>query len=173
MIRKVQILLILVALVIPVSAQEIQQRGSIRLAMVSESKPVSGGSVTLYFLPDQADMDNLEKLAKEAAEMRCQKVTKDVDADGVALFLNLEPGNYLLVQEKAAVGYYPIKSFCISLPMHIGENPIYDIEATPKLEKLPGSKLPQTGLILWPAWALIGFGILAMGAGIMIEKRKQ
>ena len=173
MIRKLQILLMLVALVIPVSAQENQQRGSIRLTLACESQPVNGGSVALYYLPDQIATDNMDKLVNEVEKMKCRKVTQMVDDAGAVLFADLASGNYLLVQETAAEGYYPIKSFCVRLPMHIGGNSIYDIEAAPKLEKLPGDKLPQTGLILWPAWVLVGFGTLAIGAGIAIGKRKQ
>jgi hypothetical protein len=173
MARKLLMLLMMILLAIPVSAGEVQQEGSIRLTMASESEPVAGGSVSLYLLPEQADTEKPERLAVDAAVRRYRSRTQIVDGNGIVLFTELEPGIYLLVQEEAAAGYYPMKPFCVSLPLYIGGNAVYDIDGAPKLEQLPGHKLPQTGLNRWPVWLLAGLGTAMVGVGSVIIKKEQ
>lgn len=54
---------------------------------------------------------------------------------GVATFGNLECGLYLIEQSEDTLDYYPINSFLVSLPMLIGDEYVYDINATPKVER--------------------------------------
>lgn len=54
---------------------------------------------------------------------------------GVAKFPNLPCGLYIIEQYEPIPGYFPINSFLVSIPMLIGDGYVYDINATPKIEK--------------------------------------
>lgn len=54
---------------------------------------------------------------------------------GYAKFPNLACGLYIIEQFDVIPGYYPINSFLVSIPMLIGNEYVYDINATPKIEQ--------------------------------------
>lgn len=172
MIRKLLIFLMLTVLIVPMTAFAAERTGSIRLTMHHGSDAVPGGTVTLYCITGWEDMTDPQKLAASAADAGLPGTTRQVGTDGRIVYEDLEPGQYLLVQKAAAEGYLSMKPFCVSLPMSVGGELIYHIDASPKLELVPSEKLPQTGLLVWPAWVLLGAGAMLIGIGIFSEKQK-
>lgn len=65
---------------------------------------------------------------------------------GTASFTKLDCGLYMIEQVDDISGYFPINSFLVSLPMLIGDEYVYDINASPKMESLsptnPGYRPP-------------------------------
>ncbi|MEW4411835.1 SpaA isopeptide-forming pilin-related protein [Clostridium sp. AN503] len=69
------------------------------------------------------------------------------DADGKAVFAELEAGMYLAKQTAAKNGYYTMKPFLIPVPMmeEDGSGWNYKIEARPKIERHTGGNTPDGG----------------------------
>lgn len=65
------------------------------------------------------------------------------NTNGLAVFMNLKTGLYLVRQTKAASGYYPASPFLVSVPMTINSEWIYDVKASPKAEATAESKERQ------------------------------
>lgn len=168
--RRIWCLLLLVFL-LPGRAAAAQE-GSLRLTMRINGDPVSGGTVVLYDVTDLAPDSDAEQLARYARLKLEPLQTGYVNGEGEVRFDSLPPGRYLLVQEEASAGCLPLRPFLFSVPIRIGDETVYQIEAAPKLSPLPNSSLPQTGQILWPIWALGGMGILLLGIGILIGKKE-
>jgi len=172
MIKKIWIFLILAALTVPMRVFAAEESCSIRLTMHCGSNPVPGGTVTLYCITGWADTADPEKLSEAVAARGLYGTTGQVSEGGCLEYQDLEPGQYLLVQSKAAEGYQSMKPFCVSVPMSIGGKLIYHIDAKPKLEPVPGEKLPQTGQLIWPVWLLLGTGTFLVGIGLLTGKRR-
>lgn len=170
MYRKLFVILSLLFLM-PIRAFALQQ-GSIEVAMEYGGKTVSGGTVTLYEIGDWSETADAEILAEYADKMNIPGTTKKVGEDGKARFPKLAPGHYLVVQHEAPAGFLPMNPFCISIPMTVGGKLIYDVQATPKLQRLPEPQLPQTGQLIWPIWVLLGSGFGLIGLGYLLQKRK-
>lgn len=131
---------------------------------------VPGGTVTLYRVADvkkennadfsfvltgsfsgsNARLDTLDaalaqQLADYAAAQPLGGETKDIGADGRAVFENLTPGLFLLVQHTAAEGYYAVKPFLVSIPLEEADGSYtYAVDATPKMELLNKEPVPDT-----------------------------
>ena len=164
MIRKWCVMLFAL-LVIPISCGATGAGGCIRLQMSYNGQPVPGGSVALYLVDEISEEYNLGIVKTPISSLGAPIQTKSVDDQGMVIFSGLDAGQYLLVQTEAARGYYPIKSFLITITSSLDV-----IEASPKLE--PMKKLPQTGQLVWPAWVLLGFGTILIGLGIICRKRE-
>lgn len=162
--------LILFLVALPVSAQE--AGGSIRLYMYCQGKPVAGGAVTIYNVSNMDLSDTPEQLLQQLPASGSTGKTAVIGDDGTACFTNLEKGYYLLVQETAPKGYFAMRPFFVSIPSEIDDQAQYHIEAHPKLQQIPEENLPQTGQLQWPAWLLAGMGLVAMGMGTLLLKRK-
>lgn len=126
----------------------------------------------MYCVTDLEDTTDPERMAAEVLNWELPGTVREVGSDGYVEFSDLSPGQYLLVQLEAANGFLPMKPFCVSLPMWLEETLTYQIDAAPKLEPVPGEKLPQTGLLIWPAWVLLGTGALLVGIGAFARKRE-
>lgn len=170
--RRMYILIVLMLAVIPITVFAAQQKGSIQLTMRHSSETVSGGTVTLYCVTDLSGAEDPQALAEYARYMGIPGTTRPVGTDGKVTFSDLEPGYYLLVQEEAAAGYRRMNPFCVSVPMAVGEELLYDIGAAPKLERIPEENLPQTGQLIWPIWILLGGGLGLIGMGLLLQKRQ-
>ena len=198
--KMILVILIISVLGIPVAAYEVpdlNRQGSIRISMRYDGNPVSGGEITLYrvgdiheddgnysfvlsqdFVSSGISLENLQSasVAKEAAAFASKQgitgSTKQIDAEGQAVFNKLKPGLYLAVQKKAAQGYERTQPFFISLPMLISDAYSYQVDAGPKVSPVPEKpkpELPQTGQSGWPIWTF-----LLSGAGlILLTKRKK
>ncbi|MCR6545064.1 Cna B-type domain-containing protein [Dehalobacterium formicoaceticum] len=91
-------------------------------------------------LHDLNDEGLAQHLAVFAAEQGLTGIRKTSGREGSVTFDTLDPGLYLVVQRGSVSGYYAISPFLVALPMLSGDGVslIYDVEATPKVEKRPG-----------------------------------
>lgn len=172
MIRRLGLIMTILVMIVPLTVFSAGERGSIRVRMRYEDVAVPGGAVALYALSDEDDTGDPQTLWERAETSGQSALVIPVGSDGEVIFENLEPGGYLLVQPKAAEGFLPIKPFCVRIPMHMNGEMMYHIDATPKIETKPETKLPQTGLLTWPAYFLLALGTAVAGAGILMSKRK-
>jgi LPXTG-motif cell wall-anchored protein len=78
----------------------------------------------------------------------------------------------LLAQEQTPSGFRQMNPFLVSVPITVNGQIRYNINAFPKLEKIREEKLPQTGQRKQQVWALMGGGIVLIGLGIHLRKRK-
>ena len=162
---------VLMLFAIPISCLAAENRGYIRLTMAYDGQTVAGGTVTLYDVSNcPEEIDPLEMLVY-VKELGIPGVEKQVSASGQVIFNDLPAGYYLLVQQKAAKGYYPMNPFLIRLAVAPGGSQVTCIDAAPKLA--PEKKLPQTGQLIWPAWVFIGGGGLFIGIGLFHRKETK
>lgn len=78
-------------------------------------------------------------------------ILKMVGEDGRAVFPDLSPGVYLVLQTETAGGYEKIRPFFVTIPMAQGDGWSYEITACPKAEKTPGDDgNPDTGQAVGP-----------------------
>lgn len=170
--KKNWIILVLVLLWLPVSAQAIEKCCSIRMTMRCNGVSIPGGTMTLYHVSDWDLTMEPEEMAVYAGKNGIKGTTLPVNNEGQVLFSDLQPGDYLLVQWEPAEGYLKMNPFRISLPMAVNGNLVYDIEAAPKLEQIPSEKLPQTGQMKWPVWIFLGLGLNLIGVGCWVNRRE-
>ena len=140
---------------------DLTKDGSIHVTMRCEGEEVPGGTLTLYrvgevqeesdnfsfrltedFAGSEAALDKLDAalasaLKNYARDEDLEGVTADIDREGRAAFTGLKAGLYLLVQEKAAPGYYKADPFLVTLPMAEDGEYVYDVDASPKVEEKP------------------------------------
>lgn len=155
---------------LPVTCLATEIRGNIRLKMAYHGVTVPGGTVVLYDVstcPKEMSPEELTDFMKNTSALG---ESRQIDGSGTANFENLRPGVYLLTQKVPADGYLTMKPFCVSLPITVNGKLIYEINAAPKLQ--PKDKLPQTGQLVWPAWAFIGMGLTFIGIGLSNLKRE-
>lgn len=180
---------------------DLTREGSVTVSMTYGGRPVSGGTLTMYRAGDVAENDGdysfplsaafagsrvsleniqsdwlAEQLADYAEENAVSGVTANIGDTGKAVFRNVTPGLYLLVQSKAAQGYLAADPFLVSVPMMENGVYIYDVDASPKTElertaatptptKPNSPKLPQTGQLNWPipVFVLLGLSLYVVG----------
>lgn len=164
------VLLVLLAVTVPVSAREVpnlQIRGFLKLQMVFDSKPLDGGSLSLYRVgtpvlsggnaiftlvdtlsngPDLSDLDSPE-LARQLAALAIEKNLSSLEASithGSADFSNLECGLYVVTQQssQATPGFDAIQPFLISLPQWLNGTYVYNLTAAPKVSLEPLETIP-------------------------------
>ena len=157
-------------LVMPLTSVAAENGGYIRLTMAYNGQTVTGGSVTLYDVSDTPEDIGPPEMILYAKELGIPGTEKKVDTSGQVIFDGLSAGKYLLVQQKAAEGFYPMNPFLIQLPLESDGIQVGCIEAAPKLE--PEKKLPQTGQLIWPAWMMLSLGIAFAGIGIFSWNRE-
>ena len=191
---------------------DLDRSGSVAMSCTYQGKPVSGGDLRLYrvadveeddgnyyfrLLPELLEGGRLDQKALEAPDLAKRiaaspklgkaEQTAVFDAKGQALFSDLKPGLYLLIQEKPAVGYEKMLPVLVSLPWYDTETEsyLYDIDATVKPETArnatpaptpvpkPDPKLPQTGQLKWPVpvLAACGFALLLLGTELLVSDR--
>lgn len=184
--------------------------------MTYKKKPVSGGKLALYrvgdvheddgnysFVPAEGitgfTFDNVQsadlaaKLAKYVSTKKISAIkTVTVSSKGTAVFKDLTPGLYLVVQKTAASGYGKASPFLVSLPYLDGEEYVYDVKADPKTELEPtvkptgappteapssdtpsGNRLAQTGQLWWPVPLLICAGLACIVLGLLRRRKNS
>lgn len=187
---------------------ELDHPGSINISMRCGNFAVPGGTLTLYRVGDIHEEDGnysfvpsasftgcvdvfddiqspalAQKLADYAKENKIPCRTLDINERGKITF-NVEPGLYLLVQEKAAEGYLPASPFLVSVPMNEDGSYIYDVDASPKVEleeaplptPTPTPKPPtlaQTGQLNWPVPVLAILGLCLFSLGWLMRFGKK
>jgi len=154
-------------------------------------------------LGDLSDTSLSENLGIYVAENAIRGTTIGIADDGMADFSELALGLYLFVQDEAADGYQAISSFLISVPMDVNGSWVYDVDATPKMERLTASSaeseektgtsstpsgdtvvvntgssvadstLPQTGMLLAPIAALAIVGVLLFAIGWRLVNTRE
>ena len=199
---------------------DMSRQGSICITMLDGETRVPGGKVTVYrvgqiqdvdgdyifiltdeYAGSQVSLEDLQSkaaakaLADYAAESDLQGEEESIDKNGDVSFPDLELGLYLIVQTKAADGYYPADPFLVSVPMYDGTRYLYDVVATPKVELTEAPeetteateatepeettkptettpptepeepKLPQTGQTNWPIPILAVAGLVLIAFG--------
>lgn len=184
---------------------ESEETGSISIQLSDGEQKVSDGSLTIYQVAEVTERDgaysfeyttewekclsDLEdfqsgKLAKEFEEYAQRHVihgeTLMIANNEKVVFEGLKAGLYLISQKDASKGYEKINPFLVVLPVKVGEEWIYNIDASPKIdltEEVPSSDettgttestLPQTGQMNWPipVLAITGMTLFAIGWGL-------
>lgn len=199
---------------------DLTRNGSISVTMQdSDNKEaISGGTLTLYqagtvkvengfsfvlteaFEGSRQDLTELsadlaENLASYAQTENIDGQSVSVGENGIALFEDLKPGLYLIVQTEAADGFQAVSPFLVSIPENNGDGYIYDVDATPKMSAVspvpsepsdsadtpkpaqskPTGTLPQTGQLNWPVpvLTLCGLLIFTVGWRLYFSKRGE
>ena len=198
-----------------VSAHEVPdltRKGSIAFCMDWEGEPLTGGTLTMYRVGDIVEDDGnysfaavpglknqvpddlndpalAASMVAAAENAGLESITVSVE-NGEAVFTDVAPGLYVVIQKKAAEGFSPLSPFFISMPQFRDGRYEYDIAADPKVSlepepteptqpkptepKPPVPSLPQTGQLNWPVpiLAAAGFGLFLAG-GILCSGRKK
>lgn len=188
------------------------RRGSITVTVkdTETKKPVSGGSLELYQVADvrvddwnftfryteefsDCKLELVDVQSAELAEGLAEYVVSKkmsgrevrVGENGKAVFSNLDPGLYLIMQPSAAKGYFELNPFLVTIPFNEEGKLLYDVNASPKAgtagrlpesvkpEKPGGSKLPQTGQLWWPVPLLAVAGIFFALLGWMVKRNHE
>ncbi len=183
--RKMLCLLMLpVLLFIAPRAAAAENRGSIQIRLDAGDLAVTNGAVTLYQVGtcmedgyritdgfgggivrfEDASSDNLALwLAESAGETG---VTMLLDADGNAVFSDLEEGLYMLVQTARMDGFYPIVPILLTVPqegnwaVQVYRNPLPIV-----------TEIPKTGQTMIPYFGVLG--MILSGSGLIMCMKKQ
>lgn len=176
---------ILIGAVPVVAAAE--NRGSIQVKLDTGELPVIHGAVTLYQVgvkvedgyritegfgggivrQEGADSDKLAQwLAESAGEAGMPML---LDADGAAVFSELEEGLYMLIQTERTDGFYPIYPVLLTIP----DNGAWDVQI--QREPVPVvTELPKTGQSPAPFLGVLGMIFSSMGLLLCaVKNRKQ
>ena len=176
-------LLLLLAGMIPV-VRAAENYGSIRVKLDAQDLAVTNGAVTLYQVGNRveegyritesfgggivhiedAESANLAKWLAETAEV--EGMTMLLDADGNAVFSDLEQGLYMLVQTERMDGFYPILPVLISIPQEDLWNVEFYRQPVPIV-----TEIPKTGQSPIPFFGLLGMVLSA--AGLLICGKKM
>ncbi len=168
---------------------DMNQSGSISITMRYKGETVSGGELTIYqvgniheddgnysfvlaedFANASVSLENVqsavaaENLSDFAKQQKLPGQTEPISKKGTVMFENLQPALYLIVQRKAAQGYYAVNPFFVSLPMLESGNYSYHVDAGPKVSPIPkpdNPEIPETGQSGWPIW-VFGFSAAAL-----------
>ena len=183
--RKSILLLCMAALLLTLSpvAMADDGRGSIRVKLDTGDIPVINGAVTLYQVgikveegyritegfgggivrKSDADSEKLALWLAESAEE--QGMPMLLDADGNAVFSELEQGLYMLVQTERVDGFYPIYPVLVTVPQEDNWNPQIRREPVPVV-----TELPKTGQSPIPFLGVLG--MLLSSAGLLLCRKK-
>lgn len=194
------------------------RRGSISVEMKYGGEAVTGGTLTIYQVGQIQDDDGDFQFVKTAAMEQYTGNYDDIshaglseelavfvkehhipacatvkNADGKAVFTDLELGLYLIVQTEASEGYEPLNPFLVSLPMNEGGQYVYEVNAEGKFQlrqepeptepskpteptepaKPSEPTLPQTGQLNWPIPVLAVSGLLLFSLGWKLRFEKE
>lgn len=121
--------------------------GSLTAYLVAKAREDDGNNDFVYVEPfgkagEIVDADTINNAEAGAPNMAAELEEKagaggktvSVGSNGRAVFTGLELGLYLIVQDKPAAGYEPIRSFLVTVPMWDGEKLVYDVNASPKAD---------------------------------------
>ncbi len=141
---------------------DLSREGSITLTMTCGSETVAGGEMTVYRvgdivetggsyrfvltdefaaggveLSDLSSSETASALADYALAQGLAGTVKTIGNDGTVAFESLKPGLYLVVQNRAASGYYAALPFLVTVPMYEETTASweYAVTAVPKPER--------------------------------------
>ena len=197
-----------------VSAHEVPdltQKGSIAFCMDWEGVPLNGGTLTMYRVGDIVEDDGdysfaavpglknpvpddlndpalAASMVAAAENAGLESITVSVE-NGEAVFTDVAPGLYVVIQKKAAEGFSPLSPFFISMPQFRDGRYEYDIAADPKVSlepepteptqpkptepKPPVPSLPQTGQLWWPVPVLFCAGLVLILFGLIRRREEE
>ena len=175
--------ILMVALPVTASAENL---GSIQVQLDAGELPVINGAVTLYQVgvkvengyritegfgggivkQEDADSDKLAQwLAESAGEAGMSML---LDADGVAVFPDLEEGLYMLIQTQRMDGFYPIYPILLTVP----DETVWDIQI--HREPVPVvTELPKTGQSPIPFLGVLGMIFSSVGLLLCARKNRK
>ena len=180
-VRKVIASLVLLCAVsgLATGAKAAETYGSIRVKLDAGDLAVTNGAVTLYQVgyrvedgyriaenfgggmvrQQDADSANLAQWLAESADE--SGMTMLLDADGNAIFSELEEGLYILVQTERMDGFYPIRPMLLSVPqqeqwnLEIYRQPVPVVTEIPRTGQSPAPFLGILGMILSSAGLIL------------------
>ena len=184
---------------------DLQRTGSIRVQLLDHGVPIPGCSLTAFqageivlkngvwqygltkeFAGSGASLDHLQDpqlasdLAAWAQRRNLPGITSASNPDGEIVFPDLKPGLYLLIQREAPAGYLPVEPFLVTVPIQVGTEWIYDVDATPKTSVTPDlpdkpdePDIPQTGQLRWPVPVLAFAGVVLFALGWVLYVKKD
>ena len=171
-------------LAVPVAAAE--TRGSVQVQLEAGDLAVTNGAVTLYQVgikaeegyritegfgggiirQDDADSDTLAMwLAESAGEAG---MTMLLDADGTAVFSELEEGLYMLIQTERMDGFYPIHPVLLTIPQESN----WDVQILRQPVPVV-TEIPKTGQSPIPLLGILGMILSAAGLFICAGKERK
>lgn len=180
------LLWLILRLTIPTAASE--NLGTITLKLNVGDLPVTNGSFTLCRVGSKSsdgyrireefgggfvrEEDALSPHLAQWMERYAGEngVTKLMDADGDAVFSEVEEGLYLVLQRELTDGFYPIQSFLLTMPSEGRQNVTVNLEPLPRV-----MASPATGQDPAPILGLLGMGLSAVGLVLCVGdwKRKK
>ena len=171
-------------MVTPAAAAE--NRGSVRVRLDTGELPVIHGAVNLYQVGIRTEEGyriteafgggivrqedkNSDKLAQWLAESaEAAGIQMLLDADGRALFPELEEGLYMLAQTERTDGFYPIYPVLLTIPDGENWNVTINRQPVPVV-----TELPKTGQSLLPFLGIMGKVFSSLGLLLCIVKSKK
>lgn len=169
----------------PVAAAA-ETRGSVQVRLDAGDMPVINGAVTLYQVGIKVEEGyriteafgggivrqqdrNSEKLAQWLAESAdASGMQLLLDADGKAVFSELEEGLYLLAQTERIDGFYPIYPVLLTIP----DGEIWDVQIC-RAPVPVVTEIPQTGQSPIPFFGLLGMFLSSAGLLLCVRKNKK
>ena len=186
--RKTLWLLCIAACLMTVSPMEAaaEKRGSIQVNLETGDMPVINGAVTLYQVgievedgyritegfgggivrQDEADSQKLAQWLAESAGENGMSLL--LDADGTAVFTELEEGLYILVQTERVDGFYPIYPVLLTVPSEDQWNIEICREPVPVV-----TELPKTGQSPIPYFGVLGMILSSLGLLVCVRKNRK
>ena len=176
------VLLCVLAGVVP-AAKAAEAYGSVRVKLDAQDLAVTNGAVTLYQVgyrvedgyriaesfgggiirQQDADSTHLAQWLAESAEEN--GITMLLDADGNAIFSDLEEGLYILVQTERMDGFYSILPVLLTIPE--GDQWNLDVYRQP----VPVvTEIPKTGQSPAPFFGILG--MILSSAGLILCSKK-
>ncbi len=182
--RKILVFLMLLAILTVPSAAAAENRGSIQIQLDAGDLAVTNGAVTLYQVgtrveegyriaegfgggivrQEDADSENLAQWLAESAGKN--GVTMLLDADGNAVFSDLEEGLYMLVQTQWMDGFYPIRPMLLTVPREGNWDVLEYRNPVPII-----TEIPKTGQTSLPYFGVMG--MIISGSGLILCAKKQ
>lgn len=163
-----------------------ETRGSIQVRLDAGDMPVINGAVTLYQVgikveegyritegfgggmirQEDAYSEKLAQWLAESADAAGMQML--LDADGNAVFSELEEGLYLLAQTERIDGFYPIYPVLLTIPDgEVWDIPVYRAPVPVVTE------IPQTGQSPVPFFGVLGMFLSSIGLLLCARKNKK
>lgn len=174
--RGIGLVLAVLVLTLSIRASAAEVRGSVEVKLDAGELPVTNGAVTMYLVGircedgyrvldrygggilRQEDLDS-DHLALWLAELAGGGTCHLLDVEGRVVFSNLEEGLYLLKQTERMDGFYPFRSFLVTVP----EGGQWDLQVSPSVLPI-APEPPKTGdlqtLLTILAMLLSGMGLI-------------
>ena len=187
------------------------RKGTITVEMKYNGNDVPGGALTAYRVGEVQEnngdysfvktagmegfngsyenigsADLAEAVADFVTQQKLPAYAAAKNENGKAVFSDMEPGLYLIVQTEKSDGYEAMNSFLVSVPMNEDGHYVYEVSAEGKFQLAQEPKpttpdkpkdptLPQTGQLNWPVpmLAVMGLCLFAVGWMLRFGRRKD